>query len=179
MPMMHSHRHSIGKHDFHDAAVSQLRSASVASAILVVAFAAVFAAPPAYSFEAEPWLCRDKPVFSSDRPMVYDATAGNGREWRLFFMQLTPDGPHDGFDIIQSRSLGRQGGTVSGHLPAGTYFVVALYYARGGYWRCPTAHEPVNTQLGVISLIRFGGGESGPRVTLTVKPDNATVLPAK
>jgi hypothetical protein len=178
--MMHSDPEPIGKYDFSNAARPGLRPLSVAVAMLFAALVVILAAPAAYPDEARPWLCRDKPVFSSERPMVYEATASKGRKWRLFFMQLTPEGPHDGFGIVQSRSLARQGGTASGHLPAGRYFVVALYYGASGYWLCPaTTRELADSQLGVVSRVRFGGSESGSQVTLTVKPDNTTAIPGK
>ena len=60
---------------------------------------------PALAEEARPWLCRDKPVFSYDRSMEYVATARPGREWRMFFMQYSPDAAHDGFDIVNSRAI--------------------------------------------------------------------------
>src|SRR5271157_3192693 len=60
--------------------------------ILAAATIAILLARPAFAAEARPWLCRDKPVFSSDRAMEYQVTARPGRQWRIFFMQSRPAG---------------------------------------------------------------------------------------
>ena len=41
--------------------------------IVFVIVATMLARSPAISAEGRPWLCRDKPVFSSDKPMRYEA----------------------------------------------------------------------------------------------------------
>src|SRR5260221_309910 len=74
-------------------------STSVALAILL--------ASPSFAEEGRPWLCRDKPVFSLDRSMEYVATARPGRQWRIFFMQYSPDVAED------------VGEGIADHLPAG------------------------------------------------------------
>ncbi len=79
-----------------------------------------FVAGAALAEEARPWLCRDKPVFSYDRPMEYQATALPGRQWRIFFMHYSPDAAHDGFEIVNSREISSRGDPATGNLPAGS-----------------------------------------------------------
>src|SRR5216684_7608774 len=81
--------------------------------------------------EPRPWLCRDKPVFSYDHAMQYEATARSGRQWRIFFMLYSPDSAHDGFDIVKSQEIGSRGDPQMGSLNAGRYFAVALYRGSG------------------------------------------------
>ncbi len=129
--------------------------------------------------EARPWLCRDKPVFSYDRAMEYEATARPGRQWRIFFMLYSPDAAHDGFDIVNSREIGSRGDPVTGSLAAGRYFAVALYRGNGSHWICPDyTHDDRNPKLGEVSNLCYG--EDGPPclVKLRVKPDHHLALPA-
>jgi hypothetical protein len=121
--------------------------------------------------EARPWLCRDKPVFSYDHAMQYEATARPGRQWRIFFMQYSPDAAHDGFDIVNSREIGSRGDSQMGSLNAGRYFAVALYRGNGSHWICPDyTHDNRNPSLGEVSNLCYG--EDGPPclVNLKVKP---------
>src|SRR5260370_15390861 len=76
--------------------------------------------------EARPWLCRDKPVFSYDHAMAYHATAQPGRQWRIFFMQYSPDAAHHRFDILNSPEIGSRGAPVTPHLPAARYVPAPL-----------------------------------------------------
>ncbi len=156
-----------------------MKLSAILSSSLLAAIAAVFVTSTSYAGEPRPWLCHDKPVFSSNRPMTYEASTSKGREWHLFFMQFDPNGPHDGFSIVQSRDLPRRGGTVSGHLPAGRYFSVALFHNASGYWICPgQTSERRGSSLGLITSLCFGeGGGSSCRVRLTVKSDNTTAAP--
>ncbi len=129
--------------------------------------------------EARPWLCRDKPVFSYDRALEYEATARPGRQWRIFFMQYSPDAAHDGFDIVNSREIGSRGDPVTGSLAAGRYFAVALYRGNGSHWICPDyTHDDRNPKVGEVSNLCYG--EDGPPclVNLKVKPDHHLALPA-
>jgi len=129
---------------------------------------AMIVASPAFAQEGRPWLCRDKPVFSYDRPMEYVATALPGRQWRIFFMQYSPDAAHDGFDIVNSRAIGTG---ASGNLGAGRYFAVALY-RQGSHWICPDyTHDNRDPKLGEVSNLCYG--EDGPPclVKLLVKPE--------
>src|SRR5208283_2620792 len=99
--------------------------ALVISALLIATTSIAQAAEP------RPWLCRDKPVFSSTQPMRYQVTMTSRSRWQLFFMQFSPGGGNDGFDIAQTSSR-----TATGQLAAGRYFAVALR-SSGGNWICP------------------------------------------
>ncbi|HWJ40647.1 MAG TPA: hypothetical protein VNT29_05920 [Candidatus Limnocylindrales bacterium] len=139
-------------------------STSVALAILV--------ASPSFAEEGRPWLCRDKPVFSFDRSMEYVATARPGRQWRIFFMQYSPDAAHDGFDVVNSREISGHGDPVAGNLAAGRYFAVALY-REGGHWVCPDyTHDDRDPKLGEVSNLCYGDGGPPCLVKLQVKPDH-------
>ncbi|MGH7925113.1 MAG: hypothetical protein ACREQH_11055 [Candidatus Binatus sp.] len=138
---------------------------------------ALMLALPASAQEARPWLCRDKPVFSNDRSMEYQVTARPGRQWRIFFMQYSPDAAHDGFDIVNSREIPSRGGPVAGTLASGRYFAVALY-REGSHWICPDyTHDDRNPKLGEVSNLCYG--EDGPPclVKLQVKPDHHLAAP--
>ena len=146
-------------------------AAAVALAALTLSSARASAA------EARPWLCRDKPVFSSDGAMEYQANVHSGRAWQIFFMQFEPNAAHDGFDIVSSRVL-RSGAPLSGRLGAGRYYVVIMY-RQGGSWICPgTARETEGQKPGVVSDLCFA--EDGPtcKATLTIKPDHSLAAPA-
>ncbi|MGB8413529.1 MAG: hypothetical protein WCE23_11975 [Candidatus Binatus sp.] len=133
---------------------------------------------PAFAAQPRPWLCRDKPVFSSDRAMEYQVTARPGRDWRIFFMQYSPDAAHDGFDIVNSRVLSSRGDPAAGSLAAGRYFAVALYRGSGGHWICPGyTHDDRDSKLGELSNLCYG--EDGPPclVKLQVKPDHHLTHP--
>ncbi len=143
----------------------------------IAAFATLLA-NPAFAEEGRPWLCRDKPVFSYDRSMEYVATARPGRQWRIFFMQYSPDAAHDGFDIVNTREISSHGDPVNGNLAAGRYFVVALY-REGSHWICPGyTHDDRDPKLGEVSNLCYG--EDGPPclVKLQVKPDHHLAMPA-
>jgi hypothetical protein len=146
------------------------------------AILAILLASTAFADEPRPWLCRDKPVFSYDRSMEYRVSASPGRQWRIFFMQYSPDAAHDGFDIVNSREVGARGDSLhgdvsrvepaSGNLAPGRYFAVALY-REGGHWICPDyTHDDRDPKLGEVSNLCYG--EDGPPclVNLQVKPDH-------
>src|ERR1700746_1500075 len=97
-----------------------------ATCFSISASLAILVASSAFAQEARPWLRRKKPVFSYDRSMEYQVTARPGRQWRIFFMQYSPDAAHDGFDIVNTREITSHGDPVSGSLTAGRYFGVAL-----------------------------------------------------
>ena len=148
--------------------------------VVLAAAGAIIAvgADAAWAAEARPWLCRDKPVFSSDRAMEYQVTARPGRQWRIFFMQFSPNAAHDGFDITNSRELPSRGEALTGRLDPGRYFTVALYHSGSGAWICPGyAHDDHNPKLGELSNLCYA--EDGPPclVNLTVKPDHNLAQP--
>jgi hypothetical protein len=142
-----------------------------------IAAFAILLANPGFAEEGRPWLCRDKPVFSYDRSMEYVATARPGRQWRIFFMQYSPDAAHDGFDIVNTREISSHGDAVNGNLAAGRYFAVALY-REGSHWICPGyTHDDRDPKLGEVSNLCYG--EDGPSclVKLQVKPDHHLAMP--
>ena len=145
---------------------------------IAAAFAMLIAAN-AFAQEARPWLCRDKPVFSYDHAMEYKVSALPGRQWRMFFMQYSPDAAHDGFDIVDSREIASRGDLIAGNLTAGRYFAVALYRGPGGHWICPGyAEDDRDPKLGQVSNLCYG--EDGPPclVTLEVKGEHNPAAPA-
>ena len=147
-----------------------MKSAKVFIAILSVTIA-ILLSRVASAEEPRPWLCRDKPVFSYDHPMQYEATARSGRQWRIFFMLYSPDSAHDGFDIVKSQEIGSRGDAQTGSLNPGRYFAVALYRGNGSHWICPDyTHDNRNASLGEVSNLCYG--EDGPPclVNLKVKP---------
>lgn len=149
----------------------------VARFFSTAAVIATMLASPAAAQEARPWLCRDKPVFSYEHSMQYQVTARPGRQWRLFFMQYSPDAAHDGFDILNTRDISSRGDSVAGSLTAGRYFAVALY-RQGGHWICPDyTHDDHNFRLGEVSNLCYGDGGPPCLVKLLVKPDHPPAIP--
>jgi hypothetical protein len=147
-----------------------MKSAKVFIAILSATMS-ILLSRAASAEEPRPWLCRDKPVFSYDHAMQYEATARSGRQWRIFFMLYSPDSAHDGFDIVKSQEIGSRGDAQTGSLNAGRYFAVALYRGSGSHWICPDyTHDNRNPSLGEVSNLCYG--EDGPPclVNLKVKP---------
>lgn len=140
---------------------------------LALGFASV-----ARAAEPRPWLCRDKPVFSDEHPMTYQAEARKGHEWHIFLMQFTPGASQDGFEIVKTIELPRRGGEASGQIAAGRYFAVALYHNASGYWICPGyARDQSPRPLGVISSLCFSDEESGCKVKLTLSGESTTQTP--
>ena len=147
-----------------------MKSARVFVAILCATMS-ILLSRAASAEEPRPWLCRDKPVFSYDHAMQYEAAARPGRQWRIFFMLYSPDSAHDGFDIVKSDEIGSRGDPQTGSLNAGRYFAVALYRGNGSHWICPDyTHDNRNPSLGEVSNLCYG--EDGPPclVNLKVKP---------
>jgi hypothetical protein len=132
----------------------------------------------AIAAEPRPWLCRDKPVFSSNEPMSYELSSSSRREWHVFLMTFSPTGGHDGFDVVKVLEASRSR-PARGHLAGGRYYAVALYHNASGYWICPGyAADRGTGQLGAISSLCFSDDDSGCPVKLTVKPDHTTVAPS-
>lgn len=131
----------------------------IAFAVSILAIASV-----AHAAEPRPWLCRDKPVFSSQQPMNYRITMTSRSRWQLFVMQFTPGGGHDGFDIAQTISR-----SSTGQLSAGRYFAVALRDS-GGNWICPPMVSEEPAQGGSISDLCFGTDEGSCSVEFVVTP---------
>jgi hypothetical protein len=122
----------------------------------------------AHAAEPRPWLCRDKPVFSSQQPMRYQLSTNSPSQWQLFLMQFTPGAGHDGFDITKSIR-----GTSSGQLSAGRYFAVALHSV-GGNWVCPAEVSEQHTPAGTISNLCFAAQDGACSVKFIVTSDSAT-----
>ena len=136
---------------------------------LILAGALICAtAPNVFAGRARPWVCRDKAAFSSKHPITYEATATGRHLWILSFMQFHMGGPNEGFTSIAKRVLRPRGGGVTGQLPAGHYFAVAVY-RRGTYWPCPqNVQEDDRVKPGVIATLCFGeeGGLCSAKVTI-------------
>ena len=160
--------------------VRSYRSGWVFAAIVLAAIivsCAVFGSS-AEAAEARPWLCRDKPVFSSNHPVRYEAVRHGGRHWRLFFMQFVPNGPHDGFTTTASDDIPVGASSAEGELGAGQFYAVALYLAQGGHWVCPRSVEDADAARdpGVISDLCFSDESSGScRMRLIIRRQGGSV----
>ncbi|MGH7782203.1 MAG: hypothetical protein ACREQR_20515 [Candidatus Binataceae bacterium] len=152
-------------------------SVRIAKKILTAAvLLAIAVAAPAYAGQARPWLCRDKPVFSSEHAMDYRLAVNPGPRWQIFFMQFEPNAAHDGFDITDSKEIGGRSSNLSGKLSPGRYFTVAMYQQRPGVWVCHKYSRLQPSPKGMVANICYGREESSCQVTLTVK-DNLSVTP--
>ncbi|HUO05941.1 MAG TPA: hypothetical protein VMU16_12160 [Candidatus Binataceae bacterium] len=135
------------------------------TAALAIALAAI-ASSRAIAAEARPWLCRDKPVFSSDRGMSYQVSAKSGERWRIYFMEFTPYAAHDGFEIVNESAI-----PGTGHLNSGRYYAVAMY-RKGDRWICPGyAHDDSERAARGDTKVCFGSSGPPCRVDLNVTPD--------
>jgi hypothetical protein len=119
--------------------------------------------------EARPWLCRNKPVFSSDSAMKYNISSSGGSRWDLLLMQFAPGSAHDGFEIVASHELARDK-TAVGTLAPGRYFAVAMYRGGGGRWICSEYADDRGRPAGAVSRICYGEDSTGCAVALTVFP---------
>lgn len=117
-----------------------------------------------------PWLCRDKPVFSSSKPMRYEATGKGRGRWLVTFMKFEPQGANDGFTIVASHPINAATSSARGSLGPGQYFAVALYRS-GRYWICPHyAGERDEVKPGVVSTLCYGRRWRSCDVKVTVLP---------
>jgi hypothetical protein len=123
---------------------------------------------PAHAVDARPWLCRNKPVFSSNSAMTYQVANHGGSRWELLLMQFEPGSAHDGYEIVASQELPAGAGQASGTLTAGRYFAVAMYRGGGGRWICPGYAQDKDRPAGALSRICYGEEASSCPVTLTV-----------
>jgi hypothetical protein len=116
--------------------------------------------------EPRPWLCRDKPVFSSGGPMTYDASMRGSGQWMLIFMTFDPSGGHDGFTIFDSREMN---GSVTGSLERGQWYAVGMY-REGGRWVCAAqAQENHQFVSGIVRDLCYGASTDGCDVKLIVR----------
>ncbi len=142
------------------------------SLLLVVSCGIAFAvagAPWANAAEARPWLCRSKPVFSSDSAMTYQVVNHGASRWNLLLMQFEMGSAHDGYEIVASQELPADAGQASGTLAPGRYFAVAMYRSGGGRWICPGYAEDKDRPAGAVSRICYDEDSPGCPVTLTVR----------
>ncbi|HLW69881.1 MAG TPA: hypothetical protein VKS22_04580 [Candidatus Binataceae bacterium] len=117
--------------------------------------------------EPRPWLCRDVPVFSSAKPIMWRATLQGGGQWLMTFMHYDPAGGHDGFTVVSTSNVR---GNAAGALNAGQWYAVALYRA-GDHWICPgNASDDDEPPGGAISSLCYGRGDDGCDVSLIVRP---------
>jgi hypothetical protein len=117
--------------------------------------------------EPRPWLCRDKPVFSTSGPAHIDMTSHDSRRWQVFLMKFDPAGGHDGFTITNSYELGPGRGHASDNLDAGQFFAVALY-SSSGHWICPGPANETDAP-GSLSNLCYSTSGGSCDVSLTVK----------
>ncbi len=122
---------------------------------------------PAFAAQARPWLCRAKPVFSSDRPMTYEAVNRGAGRWLMTFMRFDPSGAgHDGFTVSSTQDVA---GRSEGSLDGGQWYAVALYFS-SGHWICPgNAGESDERSPGVVSSLCYGRDPGECTVKLTVR----------
>ncbi len=157
-----------------------LRKIVVAAVLTGLFVASAFSA--AKAADARPWLCRSKPVFSSSKPMSYEAR-GSGR-WVLSFMRCNANsqsnfgggcseqssGGENGFAVVSTRTL--SGHTV-GTLEPGQWYAVALYRS-GSRWICAGyAGESDEPSPGAVRDLCYSehDEEGSPcQVKLTVRP---------
>src|SRR5437870_4490723 len=93
--------------------------------ILILAVTMIGLGPHAFAAEARPWLCRAKPVFSSNKPMTYQAVNRSAGRWLMTFMRFDPSGlGHDGFTVSSTQDVANNS---EGTLDAGQWYAVALY----------------------------------------------------
>jgi hypothetical protein len=122
--------------------------------------------------DPRPWLCRDKPVFSADKPVSFVATSKGMRHWRIFFMQFEPGAAHDGFSISSSADIEKGRAQATGQLGAGRFFAVALYMGPEGHWVCPrwAENDDSHRMPGVVTEVCYSDEDEGPcRVSMTVR----------
>ena len=141
---------------------------------LILAIAIICAtAPEVFAGQVRPWVCRDKAAFSSSHPMTYEATATGRHLWTLSFMQFQMGGPNEGFTSIARHVLRPSGDSVTGQLPPGHYFAVAVYRS-GSYWPCPqNVQEDDRVKPGVIATLCFGEDGGSCPVKVTIRPADA------
>jgi hypothetical protein len=138
----------------------------VAATIAIAAVYLLAAIGSAFAAEPRPWLCRDKPVFSSERPMTYKATKRGAGRWIMTFMRFDPAGGHDGFTVVATREVS---GNATGVLERGQWYAVALYRS-GSHWICPeNASKDESPVAGDLATLCYGDGPEVCSVRLSVR----------
>jgi hypothetical protein len=140
--------------------------------ILMVVVTMILLSWHAFAMEARPWLCRAKPVFSSNKPMMYQAVNHSAERWLLTFMRFDPSGlGHDGFTVSSTKDVAS---STDGTLDAGQWYAVALYRS-GSHWICPgNARESDEPSPGVISNLCYGRDLGECTVKLMVRSQSNT-----
>ena len=138
--------------------------------IAIVTVASMGIGSHAFGAEARPWLCRAKPVFSSDKPMAYEATNRGGGRWLMTFMRFDPSGlGHDGFTVSSVQDVAAH---TAGTLESGQWYAVALYRS-SGHWICPgNATKSDEPAPGMVSNLCYGRDPGECTVRLTVRPQS-------
>jgi hypothetical protein len=123
-------------------------------------------APLAHATEPRPWLCRDKPAVSDNKPMTYSAENRGGGQWVMTFMRFDPASGHDGFDVVSTQDVS---GHVEGTLDPGQWYAVGLY-REGSHWICAgPATENRQYVAGVVRDLCYGEDAGSCDVKLTVR----------
>ncbi len=147
-----------------------MRTMKRAAIAVGTAMLMLVAAAPARAVEPRPWLCRDKPVFSSDQPMTYDASLRGGGRWVMIFMRFDPSGGHDGFTVFDTRDVT---GRVTGSLERGQWYGVGMY-REGSHWICSAqAEESDQVVAGVVRDYCYGRTAGSCEVKLTVRENKS------
>ena len=121
----------------------------------------------ALAMEPRPWLCREIPVFSNDKPMTWTAKRAGAGQWVLTFMHYDAQGGgHDGFTVVATEPVSSAG--VSGTLAAGRYYAVALHRA-GEHWICPENASPTGASAGYVTRLCYGEDADSCDVRMTVQ----------
>jgi hypothetical protein len=142
-------------------AITRLISTAILAAGMLATAAAV-----AFAAEPRPWLCRDKPVFSSSGPMTYDASMRGGGHWVMTFMRFDPSGGHDGFTVFDSREVS---GQVSGTLERGQWYAVGMYREEGRWVCAGPAQENHQFVAGIVRDLCYGRADGGCDVKMIVR----------
>jgi len=116
--------------------------------------------------EPRPWLCRDKPVFSSSGPMSYDASMRGSGHWVITFMRFDPSGGHDGFTVFESREVS---GQVTGTLERGQWYAVGMYREEGRWVCAGPAQENQQFVAGIVRDLCYGTADGGCDVKMIVR----------
>jgi len=142
-------------------AITRLISTAILAAGMLATAAAV-----AFAAEPRPWLCRDKPVFSSSGPMTYDASMRGGGHWVMTFMRFDPSGGHDGFTVFDSREVS---GQVTGTLERGQWYAVGMYREEGRWVCAGPAQENHQFVAGIVRDLCYGTADGGCDVKMIVR----------
>ncbi|HZP44051.1 MAG TPA: hypothetical protein VFB15_00235 [Candidatus Binataceae bacterium] len=135
-------------------------------ALLTLICCGWWGAQAAMGMEPRPWLCRQIPVFSDDKPMSWSAQRSGPGEWVMTFMRYDPSGGgHDGFTVISTEAVSPR---AAGMLNPGRYYAVALH-RMGSHWICPENASPAGAAADDVTRICFGADEDSCDVRFRVR----------